>query len=149
MPRIIPTAAVALAVGFLPAPPALAQVVVQYNFDNTTAASTAAPPSSTAANVTGSATGNGANLVQDFSIADYGQQVLRAAVSATATPDDASAVAGDTYWNFTVAPAGGFRMNLSTFTFDVARGGASTPASAGSRRATGSPGRMHSPRGRP
>jgi hypothetical protein len=127
MPRTVSTAPPALAVWFLLAAPAAAQVVVQYDFSNTTAASTSATPSATNPNATGSATVSGPNLLQDYSIPDYGFQVLRAAVTNTATPDEASAVAGGTYWSFTVAPNGGFMMSFSNLAFSVARGGAATP----------------------
>jgi hypothetical protein len=127
MLRTASTAALALAAGLLPAAPAPAQVVVQYDFSNTTAASTSADPSSTNPNVTGSATVSGPNILQDYSLPDYGFQVLRAAVTNTATPDEASAVAGGTYWSFTVTPNAGFAMSFSHLDFSVARGGAATP----------------------
>jgi hypothetical protein len=79
------------------------------------------------ANVTASSTVSGPNMVQDYSLPDYGQQVLRAAITNTATPDEASAVSAGSYWGFTVQPNSGFRMNFSSLTFDVARGGAATP----------------------
>jgi hypothetical protein len=123
----VPPALLALATGLLLATPAPAQVIVQYNFENTTAASTTAGPSATNANVMGSGTAVGANALQDFAIPDYGTQVLRAEVNPTATPDEASAVAAGTFWSFTVTPNSGFLMNLTSFTFDVARGGAATP----------------------
>jgi hypothetical protein len=127
MPRTLPTALLALTAGLMLAAPAPAQMVVQYNFDNTTATSMTAPPSSMNVNVTANSTVNGTNVVQDYSLPDYGQQVLRAAITNTATPDEASAVSGDSYWGFTVTPNAGFKMNFTNFTFDGARGGAGTP----------------------
>ena len=127
MPRTFATASLALAAGLWLATPAPAQMIVQYNFNNTTATDTTAAPSSMNPNVTANSTVNGANIVQDYSLVDYGQQVLRAAITNTATPDEASAVNGGSYWGFTVQPNTGFKMNFSSFTFDAARGGAGTP----------------------
>jgi hypothetical protein len=43
------------------------------------------------------------------------------------SPDPASAVVNNQYFEFTVAADAGFTMDLTSLTFDVSRGGASTP----------------------
>jgi hypothetical protein len=125
--RYAPTVLLALMAGLLLSAPAAAQVIVQYNFDNTTATSTSAAPSSSNANVMASSTVSGPNIVQDYSLTAYPTQVLRAEVNPTTTPDEASAVSAGTYWSFTVTPNATFMMNPTTLTFDVARGGDATP----------------------
>jgi hypothetical protein len=127
MPRTVVTAALVLAVGLILVAPAPAQMMVQYTFANTTATDTTAAPTFTAPNVTANSTVSGANVVQDYSLPDYGHQVLRAAITNTATPDEATAVNGGSYWGFTVTPNTGFQMNFTSFTFNAARGGAATP----------------------
>src|SRR5262249_25616697 len=107
MPRTVRLALLAMAGGVLLAPPLRAQQIIQYNFDNTTATSMTATPSSMNANVTGNSTVSGPNIVQDYSLTAYPTQVLRAEVNPTATPDQTSAVNTGTYWGFTVTPNAG------------------------------------------
>jgi hypothetical protein len=127
MPLTVRLALLALAAGLVIVTPAPAQQIVQFNFDNTTATSTTAAPSSMNPNVTATSIVSGPNLVQDYSLPDYTQQVLRAEVNPAVTADEASAVTTGTYWGFTVQPNTGFRMNFTNLTFDAARGGGSTP----------------------
>ena len=109
--------------------PARASIVV-YDFSNTTTASTFAGPSATDPNVTSSNTITGPNLTQDFSITDYGQQIIRpATIAAPPTNDEAGALSSGSYFSFTVTPNAGEAMNISSLTFDSARGGAATPRS--------------------
>jgi hypothetical protein len=127
MLRTFRTVSLALMAGLVLTAPAPAQIMVQYTFANTTVTDTTAAPTFTAPNVTANSTVSGVNIVQDFSLPDYGHQVLRAAITNTATPDETTAVNGGSYWGFTVTPNTGFKMNFTSFTFNAARGGAATP----------------------
>jgi hypothetical protein len=52
---------------------------------------------------------------------------LRVATAGTASPDDATALANNTYWTVTITPNAGFQLNLTSLVFDEARGGGSMP----------------------
>ncbi len=94
--------------------------IVQYaapggSFDATTiAANAAASP----LNTTGSAAGLQAGAVLPDTV--FLQQSIT-------SPDAASAVLNDQYFQFSVTPDPGYKFNFTGLTFDAARGGASTP----------------------
>jgi len=104
-----------------------AAVIVNYSFTgldgNSSLADITVPPTSTALNVTASdinLTGSGASLRGAGLQSDV---VFLGRLLSTAS----ASVSGDRYWQFTVTPDPGYQLDLTSFSFDVARGGASAP----------------------
>jgi hypothetical protein len=112
--------------GIVAAPSAWAAPIYLFDFDESTA--TPSPnPASTDPNLTGTViTHNPANGGNAFEIANtYGYPtgyVLRMFPAANAI-DAASAVANNSYFTFTITPNVGEELDLSSLTFNVARGG--------------------------
>lgn len=110
-----------------------AATVTQFNFNASGGA-----PTTVAANLTATAITNAG--LNNFSTSTnfsspYPTNVLAAAPSSSGTgfsaasviTNPASLAATNSYFSFTVTPAPGFQMSLSSLTFDGARGGVSLP----------------------
>jgi hypothetical protein len=98
-------------------------VLVDYSFDGIPASLTkiTAPPTSTAANL--SVTDINATASHASLLASGNNNIFLGRLLSTV---DAS-VSGDRYFEFTVTPDHGYQLDLTGLSFDVARGGDSTP----------------------
>ena len=123
-------------------PSANAQILTQFTFgtvDNPGTTGVGYAPTTTATNITASditlsaAAGTDATmqiaqtlggLTYPTQVLSFNPTVLGAGTVAT-TP--ALAVSNNRYFSFSVTPSTGFQANLSSFTFDAARGGTGTP----------------------
>jgi len=97
-------------------------VLLQYN------ATTDLAPSTTASGVSGATLTN--NLLTSFirgNAGGYSSEPVVGAAPASGSTTSATAVSTDSYFNFTITPASGKKISLTTLTFNVSRGGASTP----------------------
>jgi hypothetical protein len=119
-------ATILLALGTL-ASAAHAAILVKYSFTGISSTSltnsVTAPPTSTAANLSANdlnATGSSALLTSSGGPPDT---LFMGKLLATA----ADSVSGNRYFQFTITPDSGYQLDLTSLTFDVARGGASTP----------------------
>src|SRR5262245_13824809 len=125
MSRLVPSALVALASTLLLTAPTRAQNIANWTFgtQNFPGVQTGPQfaPDMTAANitVTNITSGSATNiLIEVDSPTDATGMTyptapfLRAATAGTASPDEATAVANNTYWTFTVTATTGFRTNL-------------------------------------
>jgi hypothetical protein len=102
-----------------------AAVLVNYSFTGVTQSleNITAPPTSTALNVTATdinLTGSLASLLGSFTPAN---SLFLGNLLSTAS----DSVNGNRYCQFTLTPDPGYQLNLASFSFDVTRGGASTP----------------------
>ena len=119
-------ATILLALGTL-ASSAHAAILVNYSFTGVTQpdlnTNITAPPASTAANLSVTdlnATGSSARLLASGILPDT---IFLGNLLATA----ADSVSGNRYFQFTITPDSGYQLDLTSLTFDVSRGGASTP----------------------
>lgn len=119
-----PLLALALLVAPALSTTAHAAVIVGYNFN--TLGATYRNPSSQAVNTLSTAITDGS--VVTFQSGDYATPAMQVNPSTSAT-NEAGAISANTYFTFSVTVASGYALNLSTFTFDAARGGAGTPRS--------------------
>ena len=111
-----------------------AQSVATYNFDMSNGVVSSADPNlaaTTVANGAGVALDYGRQLLPDGVTPAYATPVLRAATAGTGavTNSEAGAIAADRYFTVTLTPTAGNRLNLTSLSFDAARGGAAEPRS--------------------
>ncbi|MCX6902915.1 MAG: immunoglobulin domain-containing protein, partial [Verrucomicrobia bacterium] len=114
-------------------PPVQPVTLALYNFGTNTAGTSNA--ALVAANMNASACTNNGLPTWELGTMTYGyptQPPLRVTPAANAI-SEATAVANNSYYFFTLTASNGFWINGSTLTFDVARGGAGTPRGYGVR----------------
>lgn len=94
--------------------------LLQYNLNASLA------PTANDASVTGGTITNGALSSLAFGAAGYASNVL-IATPASGSTTAPTAITTNSYFYFTITPIAGQTLNLSNLTFNIARGGASTP----------------------
>jgi PEP-CTERM motif len=102
------------------APSAQAEIIVQYDFNTDFSPTTLAP------NVVASPA-SGAPSVPMFAIVSTGGNTYAQLMPFPGATTGATAVSTNSYFQFTVGPAAGFGLDLTTLEFDSSRGGAATP----------------------
>jgi hypothetical protein len=107
---------------FLAVKEAQAVVLSQYTFPAATFTATTVFAGLTA----GAVTNNGQPIFEVSSNGYASDPELRVAAKAGAT-SQATAITQNSYVYFSLTPTGGVRLNLTSLTFNIARGGASTP----------------------
>jgi hypothetical protein len=141
MARRAPTVLLTLAAGLCAAAPARAQVIASWTFGTVnmpgvqTGPQFAPDTTNPNAAVTNVTSGSAANILIEVDSPVDGTTgmtyptapFLRAVTAGAASPDEATALANNTYWTITVTPNNGFRASLASLVFDVARGGGATP----------------------
>jgi hypothetical protein len=102
------------------APSAQADIIVQYDFNTNLSPTTIAP------NVTASPA-TGAPGVPMFGLDSTGGNTYAQLMPFPGATTGATAVSTNSYFQFTVAPAGGFALDLTSLEFDSSRGGPAIP----------------------
>jgi hypothetical protein len=97
-------------------------ILLQYNFTTDLGANT------TATGVTGSVVTN--NLLTSLTTSSglgYTNEPVALGIPATGATSAGTAITTDSFFYFTITPASGKKISLTTLTFNMARGGAATP----------------------
>lgn len=96
-------------------------VLLQYNFSADTA------PSTVASNVVGSTILGEQLTTFGTDTPGYGSDPSVTSAPASGATDAASAITADSFLYLSVTPASGYQLDLTSLTFNIARGGAATP----------------------
>lgn len=103
-------------------------VLVQYSLTGSSLATT-----SNDTNVSGGSLTNGSLTSMAADTPGYASDPALVCAPAASATSEATAVTNSSYYSFTVTPGSGVSMNLTTLTFNAARGGAGTPRGYGVR----------------